>query len=812
MSKIDFKVVADHALANAVSLLEQYLPDGKLQSHEYVALNPTRADSKIGSFKINVSTGAWSDFATGDKGGDLISLLAYIEGVSQQDAAKQIADFLSLDDKTISKQNPTPKQTKTPEPTERDKWVPILPVPENAPEPTGRHYHYGACQNRWAYRDQQGQLLGYAYRFVGSDDRKVVLIHTWCKNQDGACEWRWRGFDEKRPMYGLDSLKKSGKVLIVEGEKCAEAARDIFPDNPVISWPGGTKAVSKVDFTPLKGRDIILWPDNDEVGVTAMVSVMFFLPNRTAVKMILPDRAKLPKTWDIADAIADGWDKCRIKQFIADNLYDPQTDTFWWIGGNDKSPSVKISQAKLLRFLEARGFCKFYPKNSQQSVFLRIQSNIAEEVTAEMMRDYVIKFIHRLPILLPETRSIEIPRGKLYSALVKSANIFFSKDKIECLKVVKPNFHKDKKTEVNFYFQNGYVTATREGRTFQSYNKLDGVIWRKQRINRDFDETIDDPPDSEFGRFLMHVSNTDVDRYSALLTAVGYMLHRHKNRACAKAIIMVDETCSDNPEGRTGKSLFATALEHIRNTETIDGKLFDFKSQFSFQNIGMDTNIVVFDDVRKKFYFENLFHIITSGMEVERKGRDRIRYDFEDSPKILITTNYMVEGEGGSADERKAEYEFSSYFNPKWTPRDEFKHNLFDDWDASEWASFDCFMVHCAIMYMIRGLQRSKTVNIRMRKLLQETSQEFVDWMDDNFNLIEGIFQKKHQLFDDFCDANKEYRKRVEIGRFSQNRFTKWLRLYAQHNGHKYEDKTERIQGLKPARCVKITRNGNETA
>src|SRR4051794_12651127 len=66
------------------------LPFGRIEGQKYVALNPTRNDSHLGSFKINLSTGQWIDFATDDKGGDIISLRAYLKGVSQYDAVMEI--------------------------------------------------------------------------------------------------------------------------------------------------------------------------------------------------------------------------------------------------------------------------------------------------------------------------------------------------------------------------------------------------------------------------------------------------------------------------------------------------------------------------------------------------------------------------------------------------------------------------------------------------------------------------------------------------------------------------------------------------
>ncbi|ACK50487.1 conserved hypothetical protein [Methylocella silvestris BL2] len=94
---IAFSRIAIHARAHADTLLRRWLPDGRREGHEWVAHNPTRQDRRRGSFKVNLNTGRWSDFSTGDAGGDLVSLAAYLFGLSQVEAARKVADMLGVD-------------------------------------------------------------------------------------------------------------------------------------------------------------------------------------------------------------------------------------------------------------------------------------------------------------------------------------------------------------------------------------------------------------------------------------------------------------------------------------------------------------------------------------------------------------------------------------------------------------------------------------------------------------------------------------------------------------------------------------------
>lgn len=94
--RIDFGAINAAALPALPTLLRRWLPDGRQVGREYVARNPRRADKRAGSFKVNTRTGRWADFATGDAGGDVVSLCAYLAGIGQAEAARSLADMLRV--------------------------------------------------------------------------------------------------------------------------------------------------------------------------------------------------------------------------------------------------------------------------------------------------------------------------------------------------------------------------------------------------------------------------------------------------------------------------------------------------------------------------------------------------------------------------------------------------------------------------------------------------------------------------------------------------------------------------------------------
>lgn len=94
--RLDFAAINAAALRELPALLARWLPNGRVNGREYEARNPRRGDRHPGSFRVNLRTGRWSDFATGDRGGDPVSLAAFLFDLSQIDAARRLADMLGV--------------------------------------------------------------------------------------------------------------------------------------------------------------------------------------------------------------------------------------------------------------------------------------------------------------------------------------------------------------------------------------------------------------------------------------------------------------------------------------------------------------------------------------------------------------------------------------------------------------------------------------------------------------------------------------------------------------------------------------------
>lgn len=180
-----------------------------------------------------------------------------------------------------------------------------LPVPDQAadlepPElPTGGTRH--------AYRNAEGDLMAYVDRIEMSGGKKRFVTRTvWRDLRSGEYVWRDKAPSDKRPLYRLDSRPPPGsQVLVVEGEKTADAASSRL-QLPTVASMGGANAARKTDWSPLFGRNVVVWPDNDPAGrdYAQEVADLALGAGATSARVVsLPTH--LPAKWDLADELGE---------------------------------------------------------------------------------------------------------------------------------------------------------------------------------------------------------------------------------------------------------------------------------------------------------------------------------------------------------------------------------------------------------------------------------------------------------------------------------------------------------------------------
>ena len=120
-----------------------------------------------------------------------------------------------------------------------------------------------------------------------------------------------KGLKRPYPLYQLPDLLERGgaPVLIVEGEKAADAAQELFSEYVVTTSMGGNVRASETDWRALAGRDVVIWPDADPAGIKYAAAVhRLALDAGAAIARVLELPGTLPEKWDLADPVPDGFD------------------------------------------------------------------------------------------------------------------------------------------------------------------------------------------------------------------------------------------------------------------------------------------------------------------------------------------------------------------------------------------------------------------------------------------------------------------------------------------------------------------------
>lgn len=320
-ARVDFSALAGALAARAADVCAALLPAGRREGGEWRAGG---IDGSVGrSLAVELHgdrAGVWHDHASGE-GGDLLSLWAAVRGLPLLGAAQDAGRWLgAAQDAPAGRSGPVGEG-----PAE---FRPTVPIPPDA-GPLPAHPRLGRPVATWAYRNEAGEPLFHVARFELRDGGKQVLPLGFGRVGE-RYGWHWRAFPLLRPLYRLDALaaRPDAPALVVEGEKCADAAGRLLPDYAATCWPGGAKAVQAADWRPLAGRRCVLWPDNDAPGIAAMQAVAEALRAVGAAEVrtvTLPE--SVPPGWDVADleGAADATGKARALVEAARPADGPET-------------------------------------------------------------------------------------------------------------------------------------------------------------------------------------------------------------------------------------------------------------------------------------------------------------------------------------------------------------------------------------------------------------------------------------------------------------------------------------------------------
>ncbi len=462
---------------------------------------------------------------------------------------------------------------------------------------------------------------------------------------------------------------------------------------------------------------------------------------------------------------------------LADEVIDSVIQTaeennsvkFWTLS---KKGVVKSIPLIFKRFLESNGFFKFCPEGQKNYVFVKVTNNLIDHTTEKDIKDFILNHL------------LDLEDMAIYNYFADQTRLF-KEDFLSLLGTIDIYFIEDTLDTSYLYYQNCAVKITKNKVEAIDYLELDGYVWKDHVINRPYKSCKE--LDNDFKLFLDNVADKKTDRIISLESTLGYLMHAHKNISYCPAVILNDEHISDTANGGTGKGIWLQAVGHMKKVVMIDGKSFAFEQSFPYQLVSADTQVIVFDDVKKYFDFERLFSVVTEGLTLEKKNKDAIKIPFSKSPKVVITTNYTIKGAGTSFARRRWELELASHYNDKYTPMDDFGKFIFgEEWDENDWCRFDNYMISNLQLYLKQGLVVSESVNGEMKRFIMETNGDFCEWCgltdtsQSNPLLQVNTRIRLNDIYYDFVNAYPDYARGSKFS-VSHFKFKNWMIAYSKY-------------------------------
>jgi putative DNA primase/helicase len=219
--------------------------------------------------------GLWTDRATGD-GGDIFDLIAAHLGADvQTDFPRVLQHSADL----LGQSPPTPAR----------KSKKVAPVDE-----------LGPATAKWDYLDADGHLIAVVYRYDPPGQKKQ--FRPWDAKR------RKMAPPDPRPLFNQPGIKDAAQVVLVEGEKCAQALIDVGVV-ATTAMHGANAPIEKTDWSPLSGKSVLIWPDRDKPGwdYAAQAAQAILSAGAKSCHVLYPPE-EAAEGWDAADAIAEGFD------------------------------------------------------------------------------------------------------------------------------------------------------------------------------------------------------------------------------------------------------------------------------------------------------------------------------------------------------------------------------------------------------------------------------------------------------------------------------------------------------------------------
>ena len=453
-----------------------------------------------------------------------------------------------------------------------------------------------------------------------------------------------------------------------------------------------------------------------------------------------------------------------------------------------------------------------YKRFFEQENFIRVTRPGHDEITILKNSNRILKPINYKTDLVSflKEKINEFDSAPIEDRIVREMDRVIAKSLL-LLNPVPLQYHRDSEGQADFPFNNGIVRVKPENIELIDYDNIDGFFpehdIQKHKI------AIDEKDDatSDFYWFLCMVAtgknilsdnikltDEDENKILAFCTMFGYLITNHKNEAFNPAIILSDQDADGiNRNGGRGKSLVQKALTYFRKHIYKGGNAYDPNYTFVHADLEKEHDIYILDDVPPNFDYNALYTGITGPIAVQRKRVVGETIPFEESPKFVISTNWVIryDNEATSTNRRFREFQFSDFFSIDRTPDEIFGKKFFQDWNKDEWNSFFNFGFQCVQAYQKNGLMHIK-YNKETDNFKAHFSNDAI--LDEMERIIRYLEDREEFSVTDFLEIHKQHAIYVSKPEFNVRNSKKLIDVFIIHTNlpYKYEQRTRKWKRL----------------
>jgi len=509
-------------------------------------------------------------------------------------------------------------------------------------------------------------------------------------------------------------------------------------------------------------------------------------------------------------------------------------------GGNVRR-DIRFRYLYAYNFLKRRGFGRLMMQN-RQYILARIENKVVDVYEPYQIRDFMMEFTKEIV----EHNDLVDVMDMLY----RGGKMYFGPDSLGNIDFIQPRFELSDKNYQILFFRDKYWKISADGIEEYPLDKLQYNVWKDkindfdarlldsnfinvQRIDKDymtahpdkaealaefngqFDLVVStEAGESHFMQFLFNTgeffwrkddkARPGTKEYMAQqfetnlhfiskMTAIGYLLHKYRDKSCEKAVIAMDGRIGEIGEsnGRTGKSILGFAIGKAIVQTYIGAKSKDLtEDPFIWEEVSEKTDNIFLDDVRANIDFEFFFPVITGKITINTKGQKKYTLSEQDTPKLYLTTNHAINGDSASFKDRQHLIAFSDYYNDNHKPVEDFGINFFEEWDEKQWNLFYNFMASCLLLYFRAarlgwgisgtGLIQGPIERLELRRIRQFIGEAFLTWADEYFSTGDDIDPDsittgnmnnripRNEIYNAFLEKNPNERKFVNPFKFKK--------------------------------------------